>query len=109
MNNIAELCNATGRYHDAEPFYKQSLPIREKVLGPADGDTATSWNNLAHLYLTLSRHSEAEACASRAAAVCNALGDDHPASIRNINVLVSIYRAKGEIDKASEITATGAI
>jgi len=34
LNNLAELYRRLGRSADAEPLYKRSLAIREKVLGP---------------------------------------------------------------------------
>jgi hypothetical protein len=39
-----------GDYANAESFYKRSLAIREKALGPEHPDTATSLHNLAALY-----------------------------------------------------------
>jgi CHAT domain-containing protein len=39
-----------GRYADAEPFYKRSLEIEEKVLGPDHPNVSSSLNNLAELY-----------------------------------------------------------
>jgi Tetratricopeptide repeat len=40
-----ELVNA-GRYSEAEPLFKQSLALREKVLGPDHPDVAQSLNNI---------------------------------------------------------------
>ena len=34
LNNLAGLYHAQGKYGEAEPLYKRSLAIREKILGP---------------------------------------------------------------------------
>ncbi len=52
LNNLAELYRAQGNYTEAEPLYKRSLAIIEKVLGPEHPNVATSLNNLALLYDT---------------------------------------------------------
>jgi len=33
LNNLGQVCNSEGRYAEAEPPIKQSLTIREKLLG----------------------------------------------------------------------------
>ena len=50
LNERAIKLGNAGRYSEAEPLYKQSLAIREKVLGPNHPDVAASLNNLAELY-----------------------------------------------------------
>jgi tetratricopeptide (TPR) repeat protein len=50
LNNLASLYEAQGRYPDAEPLYKQSLAILEKLLGKDHPNIATSLSNLAELY-----------------------------------------------------------
>lgn len=40
---------AQGKFAEAEPIFKQSLAIREKVLGPEHPDVATTLNHLGHL------------------------------------------------------------
>ncbi len=52
LNNLAELYHAQGRYADAEPIFRRSLAIKEKVLGPEHPGVANSLNNLAGLYRT---------------------------------------------------------
>ena len=37
MNNLAIQYEATGKYEAAEPFYRQALEIRRKLLGPNSG------------------------------------------------------------------------
>ena len=49
-----------GRYPDAEPLYKQSLAILEKILGKDHPNIATSLGNLAELYRVQGRYADAE-------------------------------------------------
>jgi hypothetical protein len=51
LNNLGGLFSAQGRLAEAEPLYRRSLAIREKVLGPEHPDVATALNNLAFLAL----------------------------------------------------------
>jgi tetratricopeptide (TPR) repeat protein len=70
MNNLAELYRAQGRYADAEPFYKRSLAIWEKVLGLDHPSLGASLNNLAEQYRAQGRYVDA----ARAAAGPDAAG-----------------------------------
>ena len=53
----------------AEPLYKRSLEIREKVFGKDHPDVATSLENLASLYRATHREKDAAAFKERAAAI----------------------------------------
>jgi len=50
-------------------YYKRSLAIREKALGPNHPDVAQSLENLAELYKATNRPTEAEALKKRAEAI----------------------------------------
>jgi tetratricopeptide (TPR) repeat protein len=69
LNNLAALYQARGKYVEAEPLYKRSLAIREKVLGPDHPDVAASLNNLAVLYKTRGKYVEAEPRYERSLAI----------------------------------------
>lgn len=69
LNNLAELYRNQGKYADAEPLYRQSLAIWEKVLGPDHPDVATSLNNLALLYRAQGKYVEAEPLYKRSLAI----------------------------------------
>jgi tetratricopeptide (TPR) repeat protein len=69
LNNLAALYQTQGRYADAEPLYRRSLAIYEKVLGPEHPDVATSLNNLARLYEAQGRHADAEPLQRRSLAI----------------------------------------
>ena len=45
-----QLYTSQGQYANAEPLYKRSIVIKERVLGPDHPDVAVSLNGLAELY-----------------------------------------------------------
>jgi hypothetical protein len=49
MNNLADLFDSQGKYDLAEPLYRETLQLTEKVLGKEHPDTLQSMNNLAVL------------------------------------------------------------
>ena len=59
---------AIASYEKALPLYQRALNIREKFLGPEHPDTATSLNNLASLYASMSEYAKAEPLYRRAQA-----------------------------------------
>ena len=79
LNSAGLAYHKAGRYPEAEPLYKRSLKIREKVLGPEHPDVATSLNNLASLYRNQGRYPEAEPLYKRSLKICEkVLGPEHP-------------------------------
>ena len=74
-------CSTVSRAATPRPsrFYKRSLAIYEKALGPEHPDVGTSLNNLAALYADQGRYAEAEPLYKRSLAISEkALGPDHP-------------------------------
>jgi tetratricopeptide (TPR) repeat protein len=69
LNNLALLYAAQRDYAKAEPFYKRSLAIWEKALGPDHPNVALSLENLADLYRNTKRNNEAEPLELRAAKI----------------------------------------
>jgi Flp pilus assembly protein TadD len=69
LNNLARLYDIQGQYTQAEPLFRRSLAIREKVLGPNHPDVATSLENLALLCRLTRRIAEAEKLEERAAKI----------------------------------------
>ena len=58
--NLAELYYNQGRYAEAEPLYKSSLKILEKVLGPDHPEVAIMLEHMAELYKKIGKEDEAE-------------------------------------------------
>src|ERR1700720_3987334 len=73
-----------------------SLAIHEKALGPNHTDVGASLNDLAGLYLSQGRYTEAEPLFKRALAICeNALGSDQPELGMSLNYLAGLYLSQG--------------
>ncbi len=74
-------CDATGRYAEAEPLYREALAVTEQALGKEHPDYAIRLNNLAGLLRATGRQDEAEPLYREAVAVIEAaLGGEHPTS-----------------------------
>jgi tetratricopeptide (TPR) repeat protein len=79
MSNLAHVLGRQGKYEDAEAMNRQTLALKETVLGREHPDTLTSVHNLAHLLAHQHRYHEALALYDRASAGYQAvLGKDHP-------------------------------
>jgi len=66
LNNLALIYYIRGGYSEAEPLFKRSLAIMEKVVGPELLDVATTLNNMALLYKAQGKYAEAEPFLARA-------------------------------------------
>ncbi len=69
LNNLALLYQAQGKYAEAEPHYKRSLAIKDKVLGSEHPSVATSLENYAALLRKTGRGTEATKMEARAKAI----------------------------------------
>jgi tetratricopeptide (TPR) repeat protein len=104
LNNRAVELYKSGRYSEAEPLYKRSLAIQEKVLGPNHPNVATSLNNLAELYHTQGRYADAEPLYKRSLAIREkVLGPNHPTVATSLNDLAELYRAQGRYADAEPL------
>jgi CHAT domain-containing protein/tetratricopeptide (TPR) repeat protein len=104
LNDLAALFYYQSRYADAEPFYKRSLAIREKSLGPVHPDVATSLSNLAALYAKQSRYADAEPFYKRSLAIREkALGPNHPDVANSLNNLAELYYTQGRYTDAEPL------
>jgi tetratricopeptide (TPR) repeat protein len=68
-----------GEYARAEPLYKETLRIDQKVLGSEHHITATSLNNLGELYQDMGEYAKAEPLLQEALRIYRkVLGPEHP-------------------------------
>ena len=104
LNERAIKLGNAGRYSDAEPLYKQSLAIREKVLGPNHSEVAASLNNLASLYESEGRYLDAEPLLQRSLAIYEKeLGPNHPEVAVSLNNLAVLYSTQGRYSDAEPL------
>lgn len=101
---LADVCQLTGRYEEAEPLYKKSLQISEVQLGSDHPDTASSCSNLANLYWTAKKNSQAELLYRRALQINEAqLGRDNLVTATSLNDLANVYCAMERYQEAESL------
>jgi tetratricopeptide (TPR) repeat protein len=104
LNKRAIEFENAGRHSDAEPLYKQSLAIREKVLGADNPDVAAALNNLAGLYYKEGRYADAEPLFKRSLAIKEkTFGPDNPDVAQSLNNLAGLYDAQGRYADAEPL------
>ena len=83
---------------------QRSLAIWEKALGEDHPNVAQSLNNLAVLYNSQGRYSEAEPLLQRSLAIWEkALGEDHPNVAQSLNNLAVLYNSQGRYDETEPL------
>jgi CHAT domain-containing protein/tetratricopeptide (TPR) repeat protein len=81
-----------------------ALAIRAQVLGESHPDVGDVLDNLALVYWTQGRNSEAEGLYKRALAIRErALGENHPDVALSLNDLGLVYRNQGRYDEAERL------
>jgi tetratricopeptide (TPR) repeat protein len=106
LNNLAALYQTQGKYAEAEPRYKRSLAIREKLLGAEHPDVAASLNNLAELYRTQGKYAEAEPLYKRSLAIKEkVLGAEHPSVATTLENYADLLRKTSRQTEATQMEA----
>jgi len=104
MATIGAVYYKLGLFAEAEPLYRQSLELREQVLGAEDSETLGSMNNLATLYMNAGRPDEAEPLYVAAlAGRRRVLGSQHPDTLVSMNNLAILSRKLGRHDVAERL------
>ncbi len=104
LNEHAITLNATGRYDEAEPLYREAQGITEATLGTDNPAYATCLNNLAGLLHATDRFDEAEPLYREAIRIGEAtLGKDHPDYATRLNNLAGLLRTTGRTDEAEPL------
>jgi tetratricopeptide (TPR) repeat protein len=79
-------------YKAAEPYYKQALEIRKKVLGEEHPDYASSLNDIGRLYSNMGDYKAAEPHYKQALEIRKkVLGNEHPDYASSLNSLGVLY------------------
>ena len=101
MNNLALLCQKTGRPEEAISWLERALPIWEKALGPGHPNIARALTNLAGIYGLSGRLAEAAPLFRRALSVAeNALGPESPLAGTVLSEYAVLLRKLGRKDQA---------
>ena len=97
--SVRQLAGA-GQYAEALEAAQQRLSLTEQTYGQEHILTATCLNDVATFVQAYGRFDEAEALFERASKLQRKLlGDVHPHSIATLQNLVSLYAAKGDVQK----------
>ncbi|KAI1320991.1 hypothetical protein F5Y16DRAFT_417212 [Xylariaceae sp. FL0255] len=89
---VAESYSILGKYSQAEHLYRQTLELRERVLGRENPDTLTSMNNLAFVLRNQGRYEQAEAMYRQTLELKErVLGRENPSTLTSTNNLSGVF------------------
>jgi tetratricopeptide (TPR) repeat protein len=101
LNNLAMTYKEQRMYDDAEPLYRRSLAISERIYGPNDPKVEKYLNNLASVCSRLDKFAEAEALYRRCLTIDKKyLGQNNPVVAIVLNNLAMACRAQRKYAKA---------
>jgi len=101
VNSQANLLVDTAAYALAEPLYRKSLALAEKIYGPEHSNVAGSLSNLAKLLWETNRLAEAELLARHALAIDEkSFGLEHVNVARDLNNLAQLLQATDKMAEA---------
>ncbi|PNP77904.1 hypothetical protein FNYG_08630 [Fusarium nygamai] len=102
--NVAEALSIQGRYEGAAKLYRETLELKEKVLGKEHPDTLMSMNNLALVLDNMGEYEEAEKMHREEWKLTEkVLGKDHPSTLISMNNLALVLRNMGEYEEAEKM------
>ncbi|MBD1874065.1 tetratricopeptide repeat protein [Nodosilinea sp. FACHB-131] len=115
LNELASLYELLGRYSEAESLHTDALSLLKQLLSSNHPDIisnrhdfvslfAASLNNLALVYESQGRYSEAEPLYKEGILLEEKLfGKEHPNLARSLNNLAELYRAQGRYNEAEAL------
>ncbi|KAB5581164.1 hypothetical protein GE09DRAFT_1256464 [Coniochaeta sp. 2T2.1] len=102
--HMAASFSILGKYKEAEAMYRQTLELRQKVLGAEHPDTLASMNNLAHVLYSLGKYGEAEAMHRQTLELTEkVLGAEHPSTLTSMMNLANVLGSLGKYKEAEAI------
>ncbi|KAI1506280.1 hypothetical protein F5X99DRAFT_129304 [Biscogniauxia marginata] len=102
--NIAQSYYILGKYNKAEQMHRQTLELRERVLGKEHPNTLISINNLAKVLRSQGKYEEAEQMHRQTLELRErVLGREHPNTLTSMNNLVEVLRSQGKYEKAEQM------
>jgi tetratricopeptide (TPR) repeat protein len=104
VNNQAQLLADTGAYAMAEPLFRKSLNLAEKIYGPEHPNVAIHLNNLAAVLKETNRLAEAAPLMRRALAIDEkSLGPEHPKVAIRLNNLALLLQETNRLAEAEPL------
>jgi len=105
LNNLGVLCDATGRFSEAEDYYLECASIVEASVGPEHPELAQTLYNIGLLYERLGRP-EADSMFERALLIRkNSVGPNDPNFLDTIQSLADLYARRERYDDAAQLLA----
>jgi tetratricopeptide (TPR) repeat protein len=106
MNNMGFLLQGQGKLDQAEPYYREALEKRRRVLGEEHPNTLISISNMGFLLHSQGNFAEAEPYVREALEKSRrVLGDEHPSTLGSIGSLGGLLRAQGKHQEAIDLLA----
>ncbi|EWG46519.1 hypothetical protein FVEG_06980 [Fusarium verticillioides 7600] len=102
--NVAEALYIQGRYEGAAKLYRETLEMRQKVLGKEHPSTLISMTNLANMLRKIGKYKEAEEMHRKTLGLKEkVLRKEHPSILDSMNNLASVLDDIGEHEEAEKI------
>ncbi|KAI1317055.1 kinesin light chain 3 [Xylariaceae sp. FL0255] len=102
--NIAASYSLVGKYSEAERLYRETLGLREEVLGREHPSTLTSMNNLAEVLGSQGKYDEVEEMHRKILGLKeDALGREHPDTLTSMNNLANVLSSQGKYEEAEKM------
>lgn len=104
MSNRARELWKAAQYSAAESLYVEVLHIRERILGAASRDVASTLNSLAAASMVRRQYAEAESLCMRALEIREtSLGRDHPEVATSLTTLAILFNNQRLFDKGKPL------
>jgi Tfp pilus assembly protein PilF len=100
LHKLGVCSHLQGKYAEAEAMHRQTLQLKETVLGKDHPDTLASMNNLATSLCQQGKYAEAEAMQQQTLQLKETvLGKDHPDTLASMNNLAESLRGRKHVMK----------
>ncbi|XP_073259131.1 uncharacterized protein [Porites lutea] len=101
--NFGHICQMHCEFEGAKTYFEYSLTFKLQELGPKHVDVATSYTNLASIYIALGDFEQAKEYQQRALDIqLDKLGPKHVDVATSYTNLASIYKKLGDFQQAKE-------
>ncbi|CAH3019888.1 unnamed protein product [Porites evermanni] len=101
--NFGHICQMHCEFEGAKTYFEYSLTFKLQELGPKHVDVATSYTNLASIYIALGDFEQAKEYQQRALDIqLDKLGPEHVDVATSYTNLASIYKKLGDFQQAKE-------
>ncbi|KAK4680131.1 hypothetical protein QC764_0041900 [Podospora pseudoanserina] len=104
LSKVGQSFYNLGKYKEAEQMHRQTLQLREKVLGKEHPDTLTSMSNLASVLVSQGKYEEADQMNRQTLQLQEkVLGKEHPNTLTSRNNLAHVLKSQGKYEEAEQM------